>query len=85
LQTGQPLHVPGVSGSAHNGVSGVGGIFGVGGFLGPDYPISDSVQPVTPSLICLSLVHRQPQPSPLLLPLLLLRRSGPLRRTSPFS
>eukprot|EP00283_Hemiselmis_rufescens_P017055 CAMPEP_0173440688 /NCGR_PEP_ID=MMETSP1357-20121228/23404_1 /TAXON_ID=77926 /ORGANISM="Hemiselmis rufescens, Strain PCC563" /LENGTH=285 /DNA_ID=CAMNT_0014406213 /DNA_START=18 /DNA_END=876 /DNA_ORIENTATION=- len=44
-QTGQPLHVPGVSGSAHNGVSGIGGIFGVGGFLGPDYPIADSVQP----------------------------------------
>jgi len=44
-QTGQPLHVPGVAGSAHNGVSGIGGIFGVGGFLGPDYPISDSMQP----------------------------------------
>jgi len=44
-QTGQPLHVPGVAGSAHNGVSGIGGVFGVGGFLGPDYPIADSVQP----------------------------------------
>ena len=37
---GQPLHVPGVPGSAHNGVSGVGGIFGVGGLLGPDEPIA---------------------------------------------
>ena len=35
----QALHVPGVAGSAHNGVHCIGGIFGVGGFLGPDYPI----------------------------------------------
>ena len=60
---GQPLHVPGVPGSAHNGVSGVGGIFGVGGLLGPDEPIAmreSEALTLGPSCTCAKCVGSPP-------------------------
>ena len=60
---GQPLHVPGVPGSAHNGVSGVGGIFGVGGLLGPDEPMAmreSEALTLGPSCTCAKCVGSPP-------------------------